>query len=291
MDNTPCCDLNNEKELREVTVKIGLERVDTQEGVIVEILLDNGATVLVMSSEFARKQKFKLKKIEKPIYVRNVDGSFNKEGPIEHMVEVNIYYQRHRERMKIDIIEEQKQSVILGMLQLAHHNSEIDWRTEEAQKSAENSGGQSKGSQNSRRRRKEIRRERTKRKRKEKEKLKKERIIEVKKIAEEWEIWDEEEEVAKLEEETKKLVPECFHKQIYVFGKKTVRKNAHQKDIGPYNRNKRKICTKKKKNISIVERRERRGVGVHRGTIKERIYQTLKVASNSTGIFCKKEEW
>jgi len=92
MDNTPCCDLNNEKELREVTVKIGLERVDTQEGVIVEMLLDNGATVLVMSSEFARKQKFKLKKIEKPIYVRNVDGSFNKEGPIEHMVEVNIYY-------------------------------------------------------------------------------------------------------------------------------------------------------------------------------------------------------
>ena len=39
-----------------------------------------------------------MKKIKKPIYVRNIDGSFNKEGPIEYKVEVNIYYQEHRER-------------------------------------------------------------------------------------------------------------------------------------------------------------------------------------------------
>ena len=36
-------------------VKIGLERIDTQEGVTVEILLDSRAMELVMSSEFARK--------------------------------------------------------------------------------------------------------------------------------------------------------------------------------------------------------------------------------------------
>ena len=80
------------KKLREVTVKIGLERIDTQEGVIVEALLDSGVTGLVMSSEFARKQGFKLKKLERPMNVRNMDGSLNKEGPIKHMVEVNIYY-------------------------------------------------------------------------------------------------------------------------------------------------------------------------------------------------------
>ena len=92
MDNTSCCGPKNEELLREVTVKIGLERIDIQEGVTVEALLDSGTTELVMSSEFARKQEFKLKKIENPIYVRNVDGTFNKEGPIENMVEVNIYY-------------------------------------------------------------------------------------------------------------------------------------------------------------------------------------------------------
>jgi len=86
---------------------------------------------LVMSSEFARKQGFKLKKIKRLIYVRNVDGSFNKKKPIEHTVKVNIYYQEHRERTEIDVIGEQKWSVILGMLWLAHHNPEIDWRTGE----------------------------------------------------------------------------------------------------------------------------------------------------------------
>ena len=60
-----------------------------------------------MSSEFTRKQEFKLKKIEKPIYVRNMNGSFNKEGPIEYTVEVNI------------------------LLWLVYYNSEIDWKTRE----------------------------------------------------------------------------------------------------------------------------------------------------------------
>ena len=64
-------------------VKIGLERIDTQEGVTVEALL-----------------------IKRPIYVRNVDSFFNKEEPIKHTVEVNIYYQGYRKRTEIDVIRE-----------------------------------------------------------------------------------------------------------------------------------------------------------------------------------------
>ena len=56
--------------------------------------------------------------------------------------------------------------------------------------------------------------------RQKKGKQKKGKTIEVRKVAEEWEIWDEEEEVAKSEVEAKKLVPEKFHKWIKVFGKK-----------------------------------------------------------------------
>jgi len=89
-------------------VKIRLERIDMQEETTVEALLDSGATRLVISSEFAKKQGFKLKKLERPINVRNVDGSLNKEGPIEYTVEVNIYYQGHRERTEIDVIGGQK---------------------------------------------------------------------------------------------------------------------------------------------------------------------------------------
>ena len=59
-------------------MKISLKRINTQERVTMEALLDSGVMELVMSSEFARKQKFKLKKIERLIYVRNVDGFFKK---------------------------------------------------------------------------------------------------------------------------------------------------------------------------------------------------------------------
>jgi len=81
-----------------------------------------------MSLEFARKQRFKLKKIKNPIYMRNVDETFNKEKLIENTVEVNIYYQEHRERTEIDVIGGQKWNVILEILWLTHYNHKINWR-------------------------------------------------------------------------------------------------------------------------------------------------------------------
>jgi len=94
--------------LREVTVKIRLERIYTLKEITVEALLNSGATGLVINSEFAGKQGFKLKKLERLMHVRNVDRSLNKEELIEHTVEVNIYYQGHRERTEIDVIGGQK---------------------------------------------------------------------------------------------------------------------------------------------------------------------------------------
>jgi len=100
---------NNKRSiLREVTVKISLERIDMQKRETVEALLDSKATESVMSSEFARKQRLKLKQIERLIYVQNMDSSFNKEELIEYTVEMNVYYQKHRERIEIDVISGQK---------------------------------------------------------------------------------------------------------------------------------------------------------------------------------------
>ena len=79
-----------EKPLKEVTVKIGLKRMDMQERIMVEVLLDSRATRLVIRSKFARKQGFKLKKLKRPMNVWNVDRSLNKKGLIENTVEVNI---------------------------------------------------------------------------------------------------------------------------------------------------------------------------------------------------------
>jgi len=181
-----------------------------------------------MSSEFAKKQGFKLKKLERPMQVRNVDGSFNREGPIENTVEVNIYYQGHRERMEIDMIGGQKWSVILGMPWLGRHNPEIDWRTGEVKitRCPEECGKQWRPVQGKlgweKQKEEEAKEEAGKRReeKKKKKKQKKGKMIEVKKVAEEWEIWDEEEEAARSEAEAKKLVPEKFHQWIKVFGKK-----------------------------------------------------------------------
>ena len=209
-----------EKILREVMVKIGLERLDMQEEIIVEALLDSGATGLVMSSEFTRKQGFKLKKLERPMQVRNVDGSFNKEGLIENTVEVNVYYKGHVERMEIDMIGGQKWSVILRMPWLVHHNPEINWKTGEVKMTwcPEEYGKQWRpvqGKSGWEKQKEEEEREEAEKKREEKEKRKKqkrEKPVEVRKVMEEWEIWDEEEEMAKSEAEAKKLVLEELHR-------------------------------------------------------------------------------
>ena len=43
-------------------------------------------TCLVISSEFMRKQEFKLK-ITRLIYIKNIDNTFNKKGPIEYLLQ------------------------------------------------------------------------------------------------------------------------------------------------------------------------------------------------------------
>ena len=86
-------------------VKIRLERINIQEGVIVEVLLDSRVMDLIMSSEFTKKIRFKLKKIKRLVYIRNVNEIFNKERLIEYTMEVNIYYQKYKKRTKIDIID------------------------------------------------------------------------------------------------------------------------------------------------------------------------------------------
>jgi len=54
-------------------------------------------------------------------------------------------------------------------------------------------------------------------------------MVEVKKVAEEWEIWNEKGKTARSEEEIKKLVPEKFYQWIKIFGKKQSERMLIQK--------------------------------------------------------------
>ena len=92
---------------------------------------------------------------------------------------------------------------------LENRGGENDEMSREVWKAVETSTGEvrmgeTKGGRNKRRsRRKRIR-----------------KTVEIKKVAEEWEIWDEEEEAARSEAEAKKMVPKKFHQWIKVFRKK-----------------------------------------------------------------------
>ena len=117
-----------EKTLREVVVKIGLKQKEEEEGVVTKVLLDSGAVGLVINEEFVRRHKFKRTKLERPVYVRNINGMLNYVGSIVDTVEVEIFFKGHKERTLIDVIGGQKWSVTLGMLWLGRHNPEIDWK-------------------------------------------------------------------------------------------------------------------------------------------------------------------
>jgi len=119
------------KMLREVWLNIGVEKIDTHEGVVIKALLDSGATGMFMDRQTAARHRFKLQKLERPLVVRNVDGTNNSGGAITHQVECNVFYKGHMERMRMDVCGLGKTEVILGMPWLAAHNPEINWETEE----------------------------------------------------------------------------------------------------------------------------------------------------------------
>ena len=105
--------------------------MDTHEGIMVKALLDSSVTGMFMNKKMAAKHGFRLQKLERPVAVRNVDGTNNSGGAITHQVEVNMYYKSHVERMRMDVCDLEKTDVILGMPWLQAHNPEINWETGE----------------------------------------------------------------------------------------------------------------------------------------------------------------
>jgi len=117
--------------LREVWMRVGLEKLESHEGIVVKALLDSGATGLFIDTTFAREKGFKIEKLKNPLLVRNVDGTVNAGGAIMHQVEYNMFFKGHMERARMDICNLGKTKVILEMPWLVAHNPEIDWEKEE----------------------------------------------------------------------------------------------------------------------------------------------------------------
>jgi len=114
------------KILKEVWLSIGVEKIDIYERVTMKALLDNGTTGIFIDKKMAAKHRFKLQKLDRPVMVRNVNGTNNSGEAITHQVEVNIYYKSHVKRMRMDIYDLRRINIILGMPWLQAHNPEIN---------------------------------------------------------------------------------------------------------------------------------------------------------------------
>ena len=89
-------------------MKIVLKQKDNKKEIIVDMLLDSRVMKLVISLEFVRNNKLRKKKLERLIYIRNIDDIFNNEEQIEHTVGVELFYKEHKKRTVIDVIKDQK---------------------------------------------------------------------------------------------------------------------------------------------------------------------------------------
>jgi len=95
--------------LREVWLKVELEKLENHKGIAVKALLDSGATGLFMDTTFAKEKEFKIEKLKNPLLVRNIDGMANVGGAITHQVECNMFFKEHMERARIDMCNLEKQ--------------------------------------------------------------------------------------------------------------------------------------------------------------------------------------
>jgi len=107
-------------------MKVGLEKLESYEGVAVKALLDSRATGLFMDMTFAKEKRFKMERMKNPLLVKNIDRMVNVGGVITYQVECNIFFKEHIERVRMDMCNLGKKKVILGMPWLAAYNSEID---------------------------------------------------------------------------------------------------------------------------------------------------------------------
>jgi len=77
--------------LRKVWIKVGLEKLNIH------------------------KWGFKMEKVNRPLEVKNVDGTDNNGGRIEYEIECNMYFKGHVKRIRMDVCKLGRMKVILGM--------------------------------------------------------------------------------------------------------------------------------------------------------------------------------
>jgi len=224
-------------------LNIGVKKINTHEGVTVKALLNSSAMGMFMNRKMVAKHRFRLQRLERPVTVRNVDGTNNSAEAITHQVEVNMYYKSHVKRMRIDICDLRKTEIILGIPWLQAYNPEINWKTGEVQimRCLPQFGRNMKREENWKGK-----------------KGKRVTILEEEKIVQ-WTVddkkgWEKEKEVEANHRKIKEMVSKKFFKVEKSIWKGRVKKDANKKDLGSCYRSQENIQTIKGKNLPSIQK-------------------------------------
>ena len=114
--------LPNERTLR-IPVKISVKNQIIETTAII----DCGATGSFIDPGLLTTANFPLKKLERPVKAYNVDGTTNSKGNIVWETNIDLLFPKHRENVKLMVLNLGRKQIILGMPWLKKWNPNIDW--------------------------------------------------------------------------------------------------------------------------------------------------------------------
>ena len=95
------------------------------------MLLDSRANMIFIDHMFVEQLKLPLIKLDRPIWVFNVDGTQNSARDITCVVELLLEYKEHHEKISAEVIDFGRQQMIISYSWLCCYNPDIDWWTGE----------------------------------------------------------------------------------------------------------------------------------------------------------------
>ena len=108
-------------------IPISLIGENTRGTVGTKALVDCAAGGIFMDQNFVRRHNLPTQKLSRPLEVRNVDGTLNKQGTIRRYVEMPTKIHGRIRRIKYYVSGLGRQTLILGLPWLRVANPNIDW--------------------------------------------------------------------------------------------------------------------------------------------------------------------
>lgn len=90
--------------------------MENHKRVMVKTLLDSSATGMFVDRNFMEEHGFELEKLDRLVNITNIDNTNNSEGKVMHKIECNVFFKRHKKRIKMDVGNLGRTKVVLDML-------------------------------------------------------------------------------------------------------------------------------------------------------------------------------